>query len=322
MKVRTLCFLLVELVAFSTGAFASQATACDRNCLIGMADQYLAAMVKHDPAGLPVAPKYKFTENAATIELGDGLWVGASDVSTTFRIYAADPETGQVAFMGILREFGKPAMLALRLKVVDGQITEVEQVVARQLDGFGAYGTPGHVDVETARPAFAETVPPAERVSRQEMLHIADLYFDAVEQSKGDVAPFADDCVRHENGVQTTTWKTPDALADIFTNKVNVFGCAAQLDTGETSYITRIRPRRLVLVDEEKGLVFSFPMFIHRGAVRSVKLVGVPGIQSQPKEIGPSNFFPGEIFKIRGGKIHEVEAIGTLLPFGTTNGWD
>jgi hypothetical protein len=31
---------------------------------------------------------------------------------------------------------------------------------------------------------------------------------------------------------------------------------------------------------------------------------------------------PIEIFKIRAGKIHEIEAMGTLLPYGTASGWD
>jgi hypothetical protein len=30
----------------------------------------------------------------------------------------------------------------------------------------------------------------------------------------------------------------------------------------------------------------------------------------------------GEIFKIRGGKIHEIEAMGTSLPYGTLSGWE
>ena len=177
------------------------------------------------------------------------------------------------------------------------------------------------INLYTARPAFAETVPPSERVSREEMLRIANSYFDAIEQTNGKVAPFADDCVRHENGSQTTTWDTPDPSADLVTNAVNALGCAAQIDSGELSYITRIQPRRLAVVDEDKGLVLSFPMFVHRGKVRSVKIVGVPGVQSQPKEFAPFNNFAGEVFKIRGGKIHEIEAFGTMMPVGALSGW-
>jgi hypothetical protein len=61
----------------------------------------LAAVVKHDPAGLPLDKGVRFTENTATIHVGDGLWVGASEAPTTFKIYAIDPATQQVAFEGM-----------------------------------------------------------------------------------------------------------------------------------------------------------------------------------------------------------------------------
>ena len=99
MTFRISCLFLAVLAFTSSTTLTSQTPACDRNCLIHMADQYLAAMVKHDPAGLPLAPKYRYTENTATLELGDGLWVGASDIST-FKIYVVDPQSGQIGFMG------------------------------------------------------------------------------------------------------------------------------------------------------------------------------------------------------------------------------
>jgi hypothetical protein len=37
---------------------------------------------------------------------------------------------------------------------------------------------------------------------------------------------------------------------------------------------------------------------------------------------GASNLQAAEIFKIRAGKIHEIEAMGTSLPYGTKSGWD
>jgi hypothetical protein len=34
------------------------------------------------------------------------------------------------------------------------------------------------------------------------------------------------------------------------------------------------------------------------------------------------NLQAGEIFKIRSGKIHEIEAMGASLPYGTKSGWE
>jgi hypothetical protein len=300
------------------GAFSKvpAASPCDRACLVAFADQYLAAMVKHDYSTLPLAPACKYTENTATIPLGDGLWVGVSGGPTSFKIYAADPTSGQVGFFGVMLEFGRPVLLALRLKVEDGKIREIEHVVARNIGGSAL------ANLVTPRPGLVEPVPQAERVSRQEMLRIANSYFESIEHTKSSLAPFAADCERHENGIQTTTNKTPRPGADAATAAIDALNCGDQIDTGNLSYITRIRPRRLAIVDEEYGLVFGFPMFVHRGDVRTVKIVGVPGVTSVPKPFGPIDLEAGEIFKIRGGKIHEIEAEGFLLPYGARTGWE
>jgi hypothetical protein len=319
MRLRAMCLCVAVLAAAGTTARAADGS-CDRNCLVMMADDYLAALAKHDPAGVPLAASYKFTENTGHIQAGEGLWVGASNVSTTFRIHVADPVSGQVGVFTVLKEFNKPAMFVLRLKVAGGKITEIEHIVVRQVGGSS--GTPGHMNLATSRPQFAQTVPPEERAPREEMVRIASSYFDAIEQTRGKAAPFADDCVRRENGAQTTSWEEPDPLADAATNAITSLGCAAQIDSGELSYITRIQPRRLIVVDEEKGIVLGFPMFVHDAKVRSVKIVGVPGIQSHAKEFAPFTLLAGEMFKIRGGKIHEVEAFGTAMPNGIPTGWE
>ena len=141
---------------------------------------------------------------------------------------------------------------------------------------------------------------------------------------------FADDCVRHENGGQTTNNKTPvpwpvdlgspKANADMAT--IGTLSCSKQIDSQVLSFITRLWPRRLTVVDEQKGLVFGFPMFQHRGGVRSVKIQGVPGVDVIPMGGATSNLQAGEIFKIRGGKIHDIEAMGVSLPYGTKSGWE
>ena len=295
---------------------AAAAETCDRACLVGIADRYLAAMVKHDPAGLPLGAKFKYTENTATIPMGDGLWVGASEGPTTFKIYAADPVSGQVGFFGPMKEFGQPVLLALRLKIENGRITEIEHVVARNLRESGMK------DLQVPRAGLVTPVPPRQRPPRQEMFHAADSYFDSIEHVDGGLAPFADDCERHENGSQTTTNKVPDPNASPATRKINALNCRDQMNTHNLAYITRIRPRRLLIIDEEYGLVFGFPMFVHRGNVRSIKIVGVPDVDTIPMNFGPINLQAGEIFKIRSGKIHEIEANGFLLPYNASSGWE
>jgi len=92
--------------AFAFSVVLGAAPSCDRACMTGLVDQYLAAVVKHDPSGLPLSPGVRFTENTAEIKIGDGLWVSASEAPTTFKIYAVDPATSQVAFYGVMKGVG------------------------------------------------------------------------------------------------------------------------------------------------------------------------------------------------------------------------
>ena len=314
----------VILAAAAAGVALAGQPHCDRDCMIHLTDQYLAALIKHNPAGLPLARGVRFTENTAEIPVGDGLWVGASEAPTTFKIYAVDPASSQVGFYGVMKENGRPLIIALRLKVIDGEITEIEHVLARNL-------RPDRMqNLITPRAAFLANVPPGQRTSREDMLNAANSYFEAIEHGNGKLAPFAEDCERHENGGQTThnakpvPWPVPmGSPADDHAMAIlGTLTCTAQVDSGILSFITRLWPRRLAVVDEQKGLVFAFPMFQHRGAVHDIKIKGVPGVDVVHMNGGTSNLQAGEIFKIRAGKIHEIEAMGVSLPYGTKSGWN
>jgi hypothetical protein len=145
----------------------------------------------------------RFTENTAEIRIGDGLWVSASEAPTAFKIYAVDPATSQVAFYGVMKELDKPLIVALRLKTIRGEITEIEHMLPRNM-------RPDRMqNLITPRPGLPADVSDSDKTSRQEMLSAADSYFEAIEHGQGSLAPFAEDCERHENGGQTTHNKTP-----------------------------------------------------------------------------------------------------------------
>jgi hypothetical protein len=311
------------LAAFAGLSFA-ESKHCDLGCMIALTDQYLAALVKHDPSGLPLSRGVRFTENTAEIRIGDGLWVGASEAPTSFKIYAVDPESNQVGFYGVMKENNRPLIIALRLKVVDGEITEIEHVLARNLRADRMQ------NLMTPRPALLADVPPSERTSREDMINAANSYFEAIEHGNGELAPFAEDCERHENGGQTThnatpvPWPVPmGSKEDDHTMAIlGTLTCTAQVNSQILSFITRLWPRRLGLVDEQRGLVYAFPMFQHRGAVHDIQIKGVPGVGVVHMNGGTSNLQAGEIFKIRGGKIHDIEAMGVSLPYGTKSPWE
>jgi hypothetical protein len=48
----------------------------------------------------------------------------------------------------------------------------------------------------------------------------------------------------------------------------------------------------------------------------------VPGVTSVPAGWGAFNLPALHIYKIKQGKIYEIEAIGFTMPYGLTSGWD
>jgi hypothetical protein len=286
---------------------------CGRACLKTLVDTYLAALVAHNPAQVPLAPNVKFVENVTAIRPGEGLWKTASAVPTTFKIYVPDPVAQQVGFIGVMQEGDKPVELGLRLQIRNGQIVEAEHLVARN---FRETSLP---NLQTPRPGLLAVVPPAERSSREELLKIGASYYDALVNSDGGAAPFADDCLRRENGMQTTGNPPPDKPGRA---TMGAMGCAAQLNTRVMSYIKRIEPRRVEIADVETGLVFGLSQFRHPMEEQSLQIVGVPGVESVDMPFKPFDLPAAHIYKVRGGKIHEIEAMGFTMPYNSRTGWE
>ena len=156
-------------------------TACDRACLNGLVDQYLDAVVAHEPSRLPATTFVKFTEDGQHLTLGDGLWRTATGKGT-YKFYIDDPDAGQVGFVGTMREAGQPVILALRLKIENQKISEIETILGR---GQMAQGGAANLEkMGSPRPAFSEDIPSAERV-RLDLIKTANKYFSAMEQNDG-----------------------------------------------------------------------------------------------------------------------------------------
>ena len=94
MRLRVFSVAVVEWVGLATTAFA-QGAACDRACLLGIADAYFAALVAHDPSKAPMAPNATFTEQTREMKVGEGLWTTTTEGATAFKIPVPDPVSGQ-----------------------------------------------------------------------------------------------------------------------------------------------------------------------------------------------------------------------------------
>jgi hypothetical protein len=298
---------------------ASDGWSCTRKCLVEKMGQYLAGLAKNDPSGVPLAKDVVFVENTKKTPIGEGLWETATGGPTDFKIMVADPDAGEVAFMGVIEENKNPTIAAIRLKVVDHKIKEIDHLVIHNNDG-----KPLHPNMSKARPPLLERQPKLERVPRERMVEIANSYYESILQGDGDVAPFADECQRRENGGISANdqTQTPEEAAKDDFSVFRKMTCAEQMNTGMWEYITDITDRRVLAIDEEKGLAFAFSIFRHDGKPKVMKITGVPGITERKNEWGAFDLPAAHVFKIRNGKIYEIEAIGYVADHGVTNGWE
>jgi hypothetical protein len=333
----------VSLIIMGASGPAVAAQKCDRQCLVDLMQQYLAAMVKHDTKAVPFAATVKFVENTdkgmEAMPVGKGLWETASAGPSDFQVFAADPEAQAVACLVVMKEKDKDIFLGARLKLLEGKITEAEHIVVR-----------GNVDSSTPslrepRPGLLMDVAPAERMKREDLVRIGLTYYDALTGEDGTLSPMAPECERHENGMTTASGKPmefpgPAAKSDPSAKPLPIAkpdpemekmmkamlamprDCTGQISTGTFAYITEIKPRRLVVADVQKGLAVGFSMFYHDGTLKTMKIKGVPGVDSVPGFAMQFNLPAVHIFKIKKGKIYEIEANGASLPFGSKSGWE
>jgi hypothetical protein len=329
---------LAAALAFSLQVTGWAQDTCDRACLENFADQYMDALIAHNPKKLPMASRVKNTEDGVRLEPGDGFWRSANGKGT-YRLFVTDPETGQVAFMGTMREDpDNPVIVGIRLKIENRQVTEIENIVVRDAhaaSNLEKWGKPNSV--------FLETIPASQRVSRAELVRTGNIYLSALEKNNGKIdVPVASGCERIQNGVQTTN--NPDAVAQATPPpapgrggpgkqpppappkpqglQINIaaLGCAEQFKLGYFNFVRRVRDRRFVAVDRERGLaVVIAELDQPAGKYATFMLADGREITAGPNR--PTTLEAFEVYKIEGGKIRRVEEIQIPVPYGMISGW-
>ena len=295
---------------------------CDRACLENLIEQYLDAVVAHDPSRLPLSRDVKYTENAQLMEVGDGFWKTAEGRGNYIHIFA-DPEFGQVASMGTMREAGAPLLMSLRLRIQLGRITEIESVYFKP-----GGGGPNNI-AEMDKPYKPEDmwfrkIPPEKQMSRQELIAVADAYFTGLQKNDGKgingtgTYPFTEDCHRIENGSPTTNLprgenEPPDSI--------NLFSmdCLSQFKLGIYFVVRNIHSRRYPVVDRERGIVYAHSVFdqgtVNKGVLSDGRPYAFPGFNR------PSSILVTEAFLIEDGKIRRVEMVGPGALYHINSPW-
>jgi hypothetical protein len=326
-----------SLVYLPAPVSPASSTPCDRACLNGFVDKYFDALVSHCACNVPFAPNLKYTENGELVKPGEGIWKTFTGRGT-YRVYLADPATGEAGYYGDINEFGTlQGTVALRLKVKDRRIAEVEMIVAReQLRPKGGLGlntagimTPKMID--ELRPsgfvspvsALLEPVPAADRSPREKLIAITNQYFQAFSQNKGSSAPFADSCSRRENGFAATN-NSDGPVVDPTQPAFRVFSgsCAQEIDKGFFSALSKVGDHHPVVVDVEQGLVLDLAFLDNEGNVKSVSVPGVGDVKVPAAFLRPITFMQPQLLKIEAGKIREIEGLSWPMPYGMRSGWE
>jgi hypothetical protein len=213
--------------------------ACDRACLLAVMSGFIDGLVAHDHSKLKLAANVKYTDNGATAQLGEGLWMTASKLQPGRRLDFADPQEGQVASQLALDENGSsPVIYQVRLKVVNHEITEIESMTVRSRNAANGFFTPANMEPE---PVFTQMIDPAKRMSREQLKTELDLYVDYLEGKKdASGVHFDQNCKRYENGVATASGLSAFEAQSFWMFDVT---------------------RRYLVIDEEAGIIWGMLPF-------------------------------------------------------------
>ncbi|MFO7181534.1 MAG: hypothetical protein DIU78_022725, partial [Pseudomonadota bacterium] len=223
------------------GSGGQSSEGCTRELLKATLKAYFEALAARDPSTLPLADTVKFTENGEELELGKaGLWKGAGEVKHTQSAF--DTEACSVATQAIVPEGAMDIPLAVRIKLENQEITEIETIAVR----------PGDYALESSNPqaiidiaddiGWEEPVPEAERASRETIIAWMDKYFRLFPQG---LCNLASTCRRLENG----GGNYPCSLGGSCANR--------QPGPNDANMVPRV-----ILADEETGIGVGFTMFL------------------------------------------------------------
>jgi hypothetical protein len=291
--------LLAALIV--TPAAARAATACDKACLEHIADQYRAAYVKHDPKLAPIAKQVRFTENNVEMRFPDASWdTVTEEVGPALTL--SDPQTGNVGIYTTIMQKDTQGFIAVRLKVVGGQVTEIEHILSTRRN-LSAPPTPiGDVHDYAHDPDFSQPVPAAQRMPRDKMIAHANGYFSTLQHNDGEIrgTRFSPEATRMENGK-----KFPEIEKGF--------------KSGRYLFNERVRDRDFVLVDEERGVVMARGFIDHKGVLDEYKLTDGTPQKSVFRE--PHTWALLESFKVKNDMITSVEAVFIGAPYYMRSPW-
>jgi len=193
---------VIYAAAMAALAAPAHAQTCTADSLKAVVGTYFKAVETHQMSVVATAPNLRITQNGLEIKPGDGFIKTGGTVQ--FQRNIIDTERCGTVTQAVIDETidgaTVPVILAVRLKVDGGKVSEIETIVNRKGELF--FNPQGVLD--TKNQDWESNLLPEQRSTREYMNNAANKYFDAFAADPKVEAPFATPCHRWEGGVQTT----------------------------------------------------------------------------------------------------------------------
>jgi hypothetical protein len=265
--------------------------------LLQCGQDYLRAVEAHEPARAALNSNVRCTHNGRAVKAGEGFWRELTRFAS--RQSFADPVSGQVVMLGAAETRADLFPYSIRLRIVDGRISEVETLLSSSNRGHFAA-----VDQLLKPDVLYDAPVPASRgcQDRDQLQRLADSYWTALNESDGSLANFGYRCDRYANGKRITNslelLLSPDAAVHT----------VASLITATRPARPKVLERRFPVIDLERGVVISFA---------AVEFQKPPN--AARKDFGA--FYICALVKLVDGEFRMVDHIHEILPPGTRSGW-
>jgi len=266
---------------------APQPKACDAACLTVQATEVMQGYVRNQWRKVNWADKVGYGENSVGVRVGEGTWATVTAIDPQ-PLIIADAQTGNAVWIGRIEEHGQPAWGAMTINSAGKQAGSVEALVRRKEYGV-PYGEPAPI------PAFPE-LPKVQRTSWLDMMKLVDGFYAALNAHDGKLPKGLDPACQWNVNGQT------------------LGACAAPIAGNSLQWIARWRDRKVLAVDETRGLVAVRVFDDIPAAPR--KFTRPDGSAMPNPAAYPRSLEIVEVFRISGGKIVDLRRISSELPFG------
>ncbi|HTZ99694.1 MAG TPA: hypothetical protein VMB02_05135 [Candidatus Aquilonibacter sp.] len=225
---------LAIVAALAAASIPAQAQSCTRENLKTFVADYFKAVQTHDMSGLPTAANLRITENGQVIQPGDGFVKSGGAVHLERDLI--DTERCGTLSEAVTDETVNGAqtlaIVAVRLKVDDGKVSEIETLVTREAEMKRFYN-PQEL-LSTKDQDWTTPLPSDKRLTREYMNKGANQYFDAFVKDPTVLPPFAARCDRWEGGTHTTPTGNCSPKGLVLTHTHRRFP-VTDLELGETA---------------------------------------------------------------------------------------